>query len=171
VRGIDGVKSVLRFDVESVDVVEPAIPGFRDDGKRPPVSGHFRLAMGNTPLNDGVADDADAVRVGDHHGTIEETGLFHPDGAGHFAVAIERPPAGKNRTAHGILAARENGSHAGSHGAFANLELAFAGNERGVADGDAGNIGDGVERAGRAVKRHAEIAGARLGRRIFLSRG
>src|SRR6266699_4773068 len=41
----------------------------------------------------------------------------------------------------------------------------------GVADGDAGNVGDGVERAGSAVKRNAEIAGARLGRRIFLSRG
>jgi len=32
-----------------------------------------------------------------------------------------------------------------------------------MADLDAGDVGDSVERAGRAVERDAEIAGARLG--------
>src|SRR6266699_4646457 len=64
VRGIDRVESMLRFDVETVDVVEPAIPGFRDDGKRPPVALGIGRAVRDAPWNDGVADDADAVRVG-----------------------------------------------------------------------------------------------------------
>ena len=48
-------------------------------------------------------------------------------------------------------------------GPCADLQFSFTGDERGVADGDAGDVGDGVERAGRAVKGNAEIAGARLG--------
>src|SRR6266436_8333724 len=92
--GIDRVKSVLWFDVESVDVVEPAVPCLGDDGQRPPIARGIGLAVIDAPLNDSVAHDADAVRVGDHHGAFEEAGLFHPGGAGHFAVAVERPPAG-----------------------------------------------------------------------------
>jgi hypothetical protein len=42
------------------------------------------------------------------------------------------------------------------------LEFSFSRDERGVANGDAGDIGDSVERAGRAVERDAEVAGARF---------
>jgi len=45
-RGIDGVEGVLGLDVEAVDVVEPAVPCFGDDGKRPPVAGGIGLAVG-----------------------------------------------------------------------------------------------------------------------------
>jgi hypothetical protein len=37
-----------------------------------------------------------------------------------------------------------------------------------VAHGDAGNVGDGVKRAGGAVEGDAEIAGARLGGGLVL---
>ena len=49
------------LDVEAVDVVEAAVVGLGDDGQPP------RLQPGprDLPLQDGVADDADAVRVGD----------------------------------------------------------------------------------------------------------
>jgi hypothetical protein len=40
------------------------------------------------------------------------------------------------------------------------LELAVAGDERGVADKDARDVGDGVEGAGCAVEGDAEVAGA-----------
>src|SRR5882672_484573 len=32
-RGVDGVERVLGFDVEAIDVVEPAVPGFRNNGE------------------------------------------------------------------------------------------------------------------------------------------
>src|SRR4029077_2277081 len=65
--GIDGLKNVLGLHVEAVDVVEPAVPGFGDHGKRPPIAGRIGLAVGHAPLNDGIADNSHAVRVGDHH--------------------------------------------------------------------------------------------------------
>src|SRR5258708_25835764 len=50
-----------------------------------------------------------------------------------------------------------------------NLEFRFSRDKSGVADGDAGNVGDAVQRAGRAVKRDTEIAAAWLGRRLALT--
>ena len=126
--------------------------------------------MIDAPLNDRVANDADAVSVGDHHRAFEKSGFFDPGRAGHFAVAIVSEPAGENRIAHGFCAARKDRGDAGAHRAFADLQFAFAGDERGVADGYAGYVGDGVERAGRAVKRDAEIAGAWLGVNSSLER-
>ncbi len=138
------MEGVLGLDVETVDVVEPAIPSFGDDRERPPVAGGVGLAMRNAPLDDRVADDADAVCVGDHHWTLEKAGLLHPSCAGHFPIAVERPPTGKDRIAHGIFTARENRGDAGADGAFADLEFAFTEVERGVAHGNAWNVGDGV---------------------------
>src|SRR5260370_9707181 len=126
--------------------------------------------MSNTPLNDRVAHHADAVRIGDHHWAFEKTGFFDPGCAGPFAVAIERPRSLNSGIHHGIYATRENGRDASSDRALANITFAFAGDERGVTHSDAGNVGDGVQRAGRAIKRDAEIAGARLLGR-FLLRG
>src|SRR6267378_433255 len=169
--GIDRVEGVFRFDVEAVDIVEPAIPSFGDDGERPPVARGIGLAVGDAPLNDGIAHDADAVRVGDHHGTFQKTGLFHPRGAGHFAIAVERPPTGENGIVHRVFSARKYGGYSRSNRSITHLKFSFTRHERGVPDGHAGNVGDGVERAGRAVKRDTEIAGAGLGRRSRLSRG
>src|SRR5262249_30303840 len=106
--GINGVKGVLRFDVEAVDVVEPAVPSFRDNGQRPPVPLRVRLSVRDAPLNHGVANDADAMRVGDHHGSLEQTGFFDPGRSGHFAISIEGPPSGKDGRAHGIFPARKH---------------------------------------------------------------
>ena len=36
VGSVEGVEGVFGLHVESVDVVEPAVPGFGDDGERPP---------------------------------------------------------------------------------------------------------------------------------------
>ncbi len=160
---------MLGLHVKAVDVVEPAVPCFRHDGKRPPVAGGIGLAVRHSPLNDSVADDADAMRVGDHHGTFEEAGFLDPSRAGHFAVAVLREPAGENSAGHGIFAARKNCRDARADGTFTDLKLSFTGNQRGVADQNTSNVGDGVKRTGRAVKRDSEIAGAGLGGRFFLS--
>jgi hypothetical protein len=144
-RGVDGVERVLGLYVEAIDVVEPAVPRFGDYRERPPVSSGIGLTVGDTPLNDGVAHHSDAVRIGDHHWTFEEAGLFHPRCASHLAVAVEGPPAGKNRIAHGIFAAWEDCGDTGADWAFADLEFAIAGNESGLTDGNATHVGDGVE--------------------------
>ena len=48
-------------------------------------------------------------------------------------------------------------------GPLPTTSLPFAGDERGVADFDSADVGDGVVGAGSAVEGDAEIAGARLG--------
>src|SRR5579862_732039 len=72
VGGVERVPGIFGVDVESVDVVEPAIPGFGNDGKRPEIAFHVRRVPFDFPGDDGVADDADAVRVRDHYGPVEE---------------------------------------------------------------------------------------------------
>lgn len=56
-----------------------------------------------------------------------------------------------------------NGGDAGADRAFTDFELAAAGNERGVSDFDAVDVGDGVVWPGVAVEGDAEVAGARPG--------
>src|SRR5204863_9123665 len=70
----DRVVDVLRGDVEAVDVVEFAIPGFRHHRQRPPVARGIGLALAHAPGDGGVAHHADAVRVGQQHRTLEEAG-------------------------------------------------------------------------------------------------
>src|SRR5271165_434310 len=115
---------MLGLHVEAVDVVEPTIPGFGNNRKRPPVAAGVGLAMVYTPLNHRIAHDADAVRVGDHYRAFEEAGLFDPGSAGHFSVAILRKPAGEYGIHHGVLAARKNRRDTRSHRAFADREFA-----------------------------------------------
>ena len=50
VRGIEGVKCVRGLHVKAVDVVEPAVPGLRDDRQRPPVTCGIGLAVSDAPL-------------------------------------------------------------------------------------------------------------------------
>ena len=73
----------------------------------------------------------------------------------------EYQPAKTGSPKH-VLAARQNGGDSGAYRAFADLQLAGAGDQSGVADFDALHVGDGVERAGRAVEGNAQVAGARL---------
>ena len=119
VGGVEGVPGVFGVDVESVDVVEVAVPGFGDDGEGPPVAFHVRRAVFYLPGDDGVADDAHAVGVGDHYGAVEEAGVFDPGGSGHFAVAVEGEPGGEDGVVAG-LAARMDGGDSGADGAFAD---------------------------------------------------
>jgi hypothetical protein len=99
------------------------------------------------------------VRVGDQHRAFKKAGLFHPGSAGHFAVAVESEPAGEDRVG-GSLAAGEDGGDAGAHRPCTDAQLSFTFDDGAVAHFDAGHIGDGVERAGDAVERHTEVAGA-----------
>jgi len=72
-----------------------------------------------------------------------------------------REPAGENGVIE-ISAAREDSGDSGADRAFADFQFSIAGNQRGVTDENAGNVGDGIERAGSAVKRNSEVARPRF---------
>src|SRR5207302_11174122 len=73
-RRVESLKDVLGLYVETVDVVETAVPRLRYDGQRPVEL----LAAPHLPGDHGVPHHADAVRVGDHHGTAEEPRFLDP---------------------------------------------------------------------------------------------
>ena len=54
-----------------------------------------------------------------------------------------------------------NGGDASADGAFSDYELAAAGDERGVSNFNALDVGDGVVSAGHAVEGDSEVAGTR----------
>ena len=155
---------VLVLHVEAVDVVQIAVVGLGHHRQRPPVAGRVGRARADPPADDRVAHHAHAVRVGDHDRALEKSRLLDPRGARHLAVAVLREPAGKRRLRHRVSAARQHGGDARADGSFANDERALTLDDRRVTDGDAGHVGDGIERAGRAGERHAQIARPPFGR-------
>ncbi len=134
---VNGVEGVLGLHVKTVNVVEPTVPGFSDNRQRPPITCRVGLAVGNAPLNHGVANDADTVSVGDHDGTFEETRFFNPCGAGHFTISVLGKPTCEDSVVHGIFSPRKDGCDASSNRALADLELSFSRNQSSVADKDA----------------------------------
>ena len=109
-----------------------------------------------------VVHRADAVRVRDHDGPLEEARLLDPGRPRHLAGAVQREPAGEDGVVVRRLAARHDRGDARAHGALADLELARAADDRAVPDRHPAHVGDGVDRARRPVERNAEVAGARL---------
>ena len=159
---VQGVHGVLGLDVKPVDVVQPAIPGFGDHRQRPIVAGRVRGGVRHAPLNHRVAHHAHAVSVGDHHRAFEKSGFLDPCGAGHLAVAVLREPGGEYRIGKRVRAAGQHGRHAGAHRTLADLQFARSGDQRRVADRDAGHVRDGIERSGGAVEGHSQIPCAGL---------
>src|ERR1700724_1086663 len=121
-RVVEGVKRVFWLHVESVDVVEIAVPSLGDYGQGPPVAFHVGRAVLDLPCDDGVANHSDAVRVGNHDGTVEESRVVDPRGARHFAVAIESEPCGKDGVVAG-LSPGMNGGDAGADWTFADFQF------------------------------------------------
>ena len=162
---VQRVERVFGLHMEAVDVVEFAVPGFGDDRKRPPVAAkigravlkrHLMVASRTTPT----------LWV-----LVIMTGPSRkPDSSTQVVPVISPLPLSENHPAKtgsidALLAAREDGRHAGAHRPLPTTSLPFAGDERGEADFDASDVGDGVERARSAVERNAKIAGARRGLR------
>ena len=163
-RGIERVRDVLRFHMESVDVIQPAVPGFGDHRQAPPVTGLIRRAVREAPRDDRVARHAHAMGVGNNDRPLEKAALFHPRGAGHLSVAVQTESPGINRIVQRIVAAWNDRGHAGADRTFADLEFSLAADQSREADFDSGDVRDRVEFSGRAVKWNAERAGANGGR-------
>src|SRR4029077_16225725 len=89
VRGIKRMKNVFGPYMKSVGVVQPAVPRLRDQRQTPPISGRIGRAVFDSPLNDSISRDANAVRVRDHDWSLQESALFDPMRAGHLAVAVQ----------------------------------------------------------------------------------
>ena len=152
------LRSVLGSDVETVDVVEVAVPGLGHHRQRPPVARCIR-ATGTHALGDHrIAHHADAVRVGQHHRAFQLAGFLEPCRAGHLAVAVEREPRAEHRSVEAVVATRQDRGDAGAHLVPVRQVL----DQRDLADGDAGDVGDRIERTGRAFERNAQIARAGL---------
>jgi hypothetical protein len=101
------------------------------------------------------------VRVGNRHRTFEQPALLHPRRARHLAVAIQREPRGEDRIGVGFPT-RVNDGHTRADRSLADHQLSTAGVQRGVADFDAGDVGDCIERTGGPADRQLEITFSRL---------
>ena len=150
----------LGFHVKAVDVVQPAIPCLGDHRQAPPIAGLVSRAVRESPGDDRIARDADAVRVCDNDRSFEKPALLHPGRAGHLAISVQAEVAGVNRIVQRLMAARHDRGHAGAHRAFADFEFSLAADQGGVADLHARDIGDRIELSGCAVESNAEIARA-----------
>ena len=145
--------------VKPIDVAEVAVPGLRHDRK---AAVEVVGETGAPPLDHCVPHGADAVGVGDRDRIHEQAVIFDPGGAGHLSVAVEIEPAGEDR-GEVVAPAGEDRGDAGPHGAFADLELPRSADDGLVPHGHAGDVGDGVQRAGRALERDAEVSGSTRG--------
>ena len=160
---LERLEDVLGLHVKAVDVVQPAVPGLRHHRQRPPGAGGILGPVRDAPGDDRIAHHADAVGVGDHHRAFEE-----PDSSTQVVPVISPLPFSANQPAKEkrwmeSRPARQDRGDPGAHRPLADHQLAAAGDERRVADEDAGDVGDGIQRAGRAVEGHAEVAGPQRG--------
>ena len=156
--GVERIEDMLRLDMETIDIVEPAVPGLRHNRQAPVKTARVRAALLDSPVNDGVAHDADTVRVGDRDRAFEESTFLQPGRPRHLAVAVETEDAGIDRIV--VFSPRQDRGHAGADRALADFDFSFAADQRRVADLNASDVGDRVERARGAVEGNAEGASA-----------
>src|SRR5881392_2872237 len=96
-RSVERMKHVFGFHMKTIDIIEPAIPSFGDDGQTPPILGGVGCAVFDSPGNDSVTRDADAMCVRNHDWSFQKPAFVYPRGACHFAVAIQAEIPGVNR--------------------------------------------------------------------------
>ena len=96
--------------------------------------------LGDLDLDQRVADDADAVGVGDADGGVQEADLLDPGQAGHLAVAVEAVVRRVDRVAPHVALV-------GDHDRHARADV-VALDDRRVPDPHAGHVGDRVVLAG-----------------------
>ena len=155
-RGVD----VLRAHVKAVDVVELAVPGLGHHRQRPPVAARVRGLPARTRHAIAASRTTPTLCV-----LVSSTGpSSEPDSSSHAVPVISPLPFSANQPPNTGMsrrraAARQDRRHAGAH--LASVGEVF--DERDLADGDAGDVGDRVQRAGRALERNAEITRTGLG--------
>ena len=122
-RSVERMEHVLRFHVKTIDVIEPAVPSFGDDRQTPPVPGGVGRAVFDSPGDDSVTRDTDAMRVRNHDGSFQKPAFVYPRGARHFAVAIQAEIAGVNRVVERLVSTRNDCGNPGAHRALCQLPV------------------------------------------------
>ena len=152
---------VLGPDVLAVDVVEHPVPRLADHGQAPPELPPPPAA--DVGRDQGVADHAHAVRVGDGDRGGEHAGLPDPVQAGDLAVAVQPVAPGEQRAVLDPVVGNHD-RDAGSDRSRPHPERAVPRDQRGVAHPDASHIGDRVQRARRVpADPDAQLARPRFG--------
>src|SRR5436190_11258894 len=151
---------VLRFHVKTIDVIKPSIPRFGDYGQTPPVPSDVGRAVFNSPGNDSVTRDTDAMRVRNHDWSFQKPAFVYPCGACHFAVTIQAEIAGVNRVVERIVSTRNDCGNAGARWTLANFQFSFPTDQGRVTDLHTGDIRYRIQFPWRAIEGHTEIARA-----------
>ena len=136
--GVECGDCMLRGDRETGAVAQPPVIGFGDYGE---VKRLWRT-LPHRQRTDRVTHDAHRVGVGDAERCAEKALLGEPGHSGHLAVAVERVGTGEHRVGPDTVARPDRG-HASAHGCGRFRD------QCGVADSDAGHIGDRVPGARR----------------------
>jgi hypothetical protein len=142
------------MDMLATDVIELSVVGFSYEG----VYGTdlFVACLGHGPRNDGFDGGAHAEGVGEDDGGFDGAEFLDLRGAGEFAEGVADEYGARNFLLEEIAGMRENSCHTGAYiGAFDN---------RCMADANAGDVGDGVERPRvEDAGDYAQSAGAEAG--------
>src|SRR6185503_5685421 len=117
--------------------------------------GDVGLELVVEPGEDGIPHRPHAVGVGDRHRTTQNAAFLYPRDAGHVTETIARVITRENRVP--FLSPRKHDRHAGADRLFS-----FSGVDRRLADLDAGDVGNGIERTGRPVERYSQVPRTRL---------
>src|SRR5829696_8844030 len=101
--------------VKSIDVVELTVPCLGYDRQRPPIATEIGSTLFDTPADDGIARDANTMRVRQYDWSFELAGLVDPCRARHFPIAIQREPAAEHGGTKTGSTARQDCRDAGAH--------------------------------------------------------
>ena len=147
-RAPDRRVDVLRSHVEPVDVVQPAIVGLAHDRQAP--EGVVSVVPRDLVGDERVADDADAVRIGDRDRGGEHPGLSDPFQPGELSVPVQAMAAREDDVLPDPLR-RQDHRHAGPDRTLASNQRTAALDQRRRADAHARGVGDRVQRTGREL--------------------
>jgi len=140
------------FNVKAVDITQEAVVGLGDDRQQPRLR---RVALLQRPLDERVAHHPDAVHVGDHNCTREKARLLGPSRPRHLTVAVENADTDEYWVAG--FTPWQHRRHACPHRTLPNDQRPLPVTEGGVADLDAGHVGDGVTGTWGASERNPEV--------------
>ena len=107
---INGFKNMGFIDMKSIDIIQPAIPGFSHDRQ----AKTFAFMDGHIVFDQGFTDDTNLVGISQGNRRAQHARFFQPQQASHFAVAIERMISGKGVIFAAEIGARQNYRHTGT---------------------------------------------------------
>ena len=152
--GFECGEDIVGADGTAAYVVEGAVVGFGDDGID--AADVFVAGEGEHPGGEGVGDAPDVEGGREEDGCFDFAEFVDLGGADELAEAVGGEDGGGDFLAEEVAVVGEDGGDAGADAVVAT--------EGGVADADAGDVGDGVEGAGgHGAEEDAGVAGAETG--------